>query len=162
MADDSQKSALSLEHQRLLELVEAEDAANGEVGCGRNWGSKLPVYLGTCHINVSDAAFRELLREYLGHRLMEVDFDRIVNLVQAFVEPIVVNAHIQGSSIAVQPIPTAAVQEIPSEELHQRFKTDLGEVFSEAELGYVVAFTHYVIHQVVLEPWPALALTAQY
>jgi hypothetical protein len=155
-------SAWSPEHQRLMELVEAEDASNGEVGCGRNWGSRLPVYLQTCHINVEDTAFRELLREHLGHRLMEVDFDRIVRLVRTFIEPIVVNAHIQGTLIAVQPIPTEPlIEEIPNEELQQRFKADLGEVCSQAELEQIVTFTHYVIHEVLLKSSLDLMLTVQ-
>lgn len=146
MAYNSHNSALSSEHQRLMELVEVEDAANGEVG----WGSKLPVYLQTCHINISDAAFRDLLREHLGHRLMEVKLDRIVKQVQAFVEPVVVNAHIQGSVVAVPSIPTDTVTElIPSKELYHRFKTDLGEVCSDADLKQLVAFTHQVIHRAV-------------
>jgi hypothetical protein len=58
-------------YQRLMELVEAEDASNGEVGCGRDWGEQLPVYLRTCGINISDETLRNLLREHLGHVLME-------------------------------------------------------------------------------------------
>lgn len=155
-------SALSPEHQRLMELIEAEDASNGEVGCGRIWGSKLPVYLRVCHINVEDTAFRELLREHLGHRLMEVDFDRIVKLVRTFIEPIVVNAHIQGTSVAVQPIPTEPnIEEIPTEELQQRFKADLGEVCSQTELEQITAFTHHVVHQVLLKSSSNLMLGVQ-
>jgi hypothetical protein len=59
-------------YQRLMELVEAEDASNGEVGCGRDWGERLPVYLRTCGINISDQTLRNLLREHLGHVLMKV------------------------------------------------------------------------------------------
>ncbi len=163
MAHDSQNSALSLEHQRLMELVEAEDAANGEVGCGRDWGSKLPVYLQTCQVNISDAAFQELLRKHLEHRMVDSDFDHIVNRVRLFIEPIVVNAHIQGSSVAVQPVPIdAVVEQIPSQELHERFKADLGAVCSDAELEKIVAFTHQVIHQAALKSRLGLASTAQH
>ena len=40
-------------YPRLLELIEAEDAANGEVGGGRNLGNKPSVYLKTCGINIA-------------------------------------------------------------------------------------------------------------
>ncbi|AFZ10726.1 hypothetical protein Osc7112_6599 (plasmid) [Oscillatoria nigro-viridis PCC 7112] len=49
-----------------MELIEAEDAANEEVGCGRNLGNKPSVYLKTCGINISDEKLRNLLREYLA------------------------------------------------------------------------------------------------
>ncbi len=69
-------------------------------------------------------------------------------------EPIVLNAYIQGSSVAVQPTPAnVAVEQIPNKDLYQRFKTDLGTVYTEAELNQIVAFTHHVIHRVVLEAY---------
>ncbi|MEQ8963833.1 MAG: hypothetical protein RLP02_39000 [Coleofasciculus sp. C2-GNP5-27] len=43
-----------IRYQRLMELVEAEDASNGEVSCGRDWGERLPIYLRICGINISD------------------------------------------------------------------------------------------------------------
>ncbi|NER19818.1 MAG: hypothetical protein F6J96_03480 [Symploca sp. SIO1C2] len=42
-------------HQRLMELVEAEDASNGEVGCGGDWEEQLPIYLRTCGINTFES-----------------------------------------------------------------------------------------------------------
>jgi hypothetical protein len=80
-------------YPRLMELIEAEDAANGEVSCGRNLGNKPSLYLKTCGINISDEKLRNLLREYLGHLLMELDFDSIINQVSHFVESLVVQEH---------------------------------------------------------------------
>jgi hypothetical protein len=48
-----------------------------------------------------------------------------------------------------------------AEELYQRFKTDLGEVFSERELEEVLTFTHHVIHQVLLKSGSDLILSSQ-
>ena len=94
----------------------------------------------------SDAAFRELLREHLGHQLREIDFDRIVQRVRAFIAPIVVNAHIQDAFAAMQPVPSDAVlEQIPTQALYQRFKADLGAVCSEVELEQIVTFTQQAI-----------------
>jgi hypothetical protein len=146
--------------QQLLQGVEAEDASNGEVGCGRDWGDKLPVYLATKGINVSLEGLRTLLREHLGHVLMERDFDSIVNQVTRFIEPLVVEAHIQSHSpksdlwkAPNQPIP----EHIPTEELKQRLVEDLEEVLTEKELEQIIQFTHQVVHKAVQSPrhtWP--------
>lgn len=59
-----------------MEGIAAEDAANGEVGCGRDWGNKVSVYLSTYEINVSDEKLRGLLREYLGDVLTEENLNK--------------------------------------------------------------------------------------
>lgn len=41
-------------HQRLMELIEAEDAANGEVGCGRDLGNKVSGYFSAHEITLED------------------------------------------------------------------------------------------------------------
>lgn len=53
-------------HQRLMELIEAEDAANGEVGCGRSLGKGLSDYFSTRGIALDDEKLKSLLREHLG------------------------------------------------------------------------------------------------
>jgi hypothetical protein len=151
MTDLMPNSSLTLDHQRLLELIEAEDAANGEVGCGRDWGSKLPIYLQTCHLNVSDTAFRELLREHLGHVLMERDFDRIVEGVLYFIEPIVVEAHLQ-TPVSAERQREATPEYIPTEQLKARFQQDLGGICSSGQIDRVVHFAHQAIHRAVLNP----------
>jgi hypothetical protein len=105
-------------YQRLMELVEAEDASNGEVGCGRDLGEQLPVYLRTCGINISDETLRNLLREHLGHVLMERDFDSIVTQVSRFIESKVVQAHTQSERAKLSSTPSEHVAEhIPTENL---------------------------------------------
>ncbi len=41
-------------HQRLMELIEAEDAANGEVGCGQDLGNRILGYFSTREIALED------------------------------------------------------------------------------------------------------------
>jgi hypothetical protein len=145
-------------YQRLMELVEAEDASNGEVGCGRYWGEQLPVYLRTCGINISDQTLRNLLREHLGHVLMERDFDSIVTQVSRFIESKVVQAHTQSERPKPSPTPSEQVAEhIPTEELRQSFGSELGEFCNDADIEQIVQFTHQAIHKAVLHPrhtWP--------
>ena len=145
-------------YQRLMELVEAEDASNGEVGCGRDWGERLPVYLRTCGINISDETLRNLLREHLGHVLMERDFDSIVTQVSRFIESLVVQAHTRSERAQPSPTPSEHVAEhIPTEELRQSFGSELGEFCNDADIEQIVQFTHQAIHKAVLHPrhtWP--------
>jgi hypothetical protein len=145
-------------YQRLMELVEAEDASNGEVGCGRYWGEQLPVYLRTCGINISDQTLRNLLREHLGHVLMERDFDSIVTQVSRFIESLVVQAHTRSERAKPSPTPSEQVAEhIPTEELRQSFGSELGEFCNDADIEQIVQFTHQAIHKAVLHPrhtWP--------
>lgn len=145
-------------YQRLMELVEAEDASNGEVGCGRDWGEQLPVYLRTCGINISDETLRNLLREHLGHVLMERDFDSIVTQVSRFIESLVVQAHTSSERAKLSSTLSEHVSEhIPKEELRQFFGSELGEFCNDADIEQIVQFTHQVIHKAVLHPrytWP--------
>jgi len=136
-------------HQRLMELVEAEDASNGEVGCGGDWGEQLPIYLRTCDINISDEKLRILLREHLGNLLMERDFDSILTQVSRFIESVAVQAHIQPKPPQLSPIVT---EHIPTAELKQSFQSELGEFCDDTNIEQIVQFTHQVIHKAVLHP----------
>jgi hypothetical protein len=141
-------------YQRLMELVEAEDASNGEVGCGRDWGEQLPVYLRTCGINISDETLRNLLREHLGHVLMERDFDSIVTQVSRFIESLVVQAHTRSERTKPSLTPS---EHVPTGELRKIFQSELGEFCNDADIEQIVQFTHQVIHKAVLHPrytWP--------
>lgn len=145
-------------HKRLMELVEAEDAANGEVGCGRDWGDKLSGQLITCGINISDENLRTLLREHLGHLLMERDFDSITSQVRRAVESLVVQANTQ-SELQLKPPATTeqVIEHIPTEELRQFFQAELGELFAQTSVEQIIQFTHYCVHKAVLYPrhtWP--------
>jgi len=140
-------------YQRLMELVEAEDASNGEVGCGRDWGKLLPVYLRTCGINIADDKLRTLLREHPGNVLMERDFDSIMTQVSRFIESVVVQVHSQSESPKPSPTQTEQVTEhIPTAELRQSFQSELGEFLNDADIEQIVQFTHQIIHQAVLHP----------
>ncbi|NET60703.1 MAG: hypothetical protein F6K47_32565 [Symploca sp. SIO2E6] len=136
-----------------MELVEAEDASNGEVGCGGDWGEQLPIYLRTCGINISDEKLRILLREHLGNVLMERDFDSIITQISRFIESVAVQAHIQPEPPQSSPIQTEQVTEhIPTAELKQSFQSELGEFCNDTNIEQIVQFTHQVIHKAVLHP----------
>jgi hypothetical protein len=141
-----------------MELVEAEDAANGEVGCGRNLGNKPLVYLKTCGINISDEKLRSLLREYLGHLLMEVDFDSIVTQVSYFVESLVVQESTRSSNPQPKLTPKESVAEyIPTPELKQCIESELAEFCSSSAIEQIVLHARQVIHNSILQPrhkWP--------
>ncbi|GAA6619639.1 hypothetical protein [Scytonema sp. NUACC26] len=146
--------------EQLMEGIAAEDASNGEIGCGRDWGNKLAVYLNTCEINVSDEKLRGLLREYLGGVLMETDFDSIIERVTRFIQPLVVEAHIKYHypQPAAKPAVVEKVAEhIPSEKLRELLVTDLGDCLDTTELESIIQFSHQAIHKSVLSPrhtWP--------
>jgi hypothetical protein len=140
-------------HQRLMELVEAEDAANGEVGCGRNLGDRPSVYLKICGINISDEKLRNLLREYLGHLLMEVDFDSIVTQVSYFVESLVVQESTRSANPQPKLKPSESVAEyIPARELKQCIESELGEFCSSSAIEQIICYTRQVIHNSILQP----------
>jgi hypothetical protein len=145
-------------YPRLMELIEAEDAANGEVGCGRDLGNKPSVYLKTCGINISDEKLRNLLREYLGHLLMELDFDSIINQVSHFVESLVVQEHTQLEQTRPALMLLESVfEQIPAKELKQCIESELGEFCSETAIEQIVQYTGQVIHYSILQPrhkWP--------
>jgi hypothetical protein len=140
-------------HQRLMELVEAEDAANGEVGCGRNLEDRPSLYLKTCGINISDDKLRNLLREYLGHLLMEVDFDSIVTQVSYFIESLVVQESTRSSNPPPELTPSESVAEgIPAPELKQCIESELGEFCSPSAIEQIIRYTRQVIHNSLLQP----------
>jgi hypothetical protein len=142
-------------HQRLMELVEAEDAANGEVGCGRNLGNRPSVYLKTCGINISDEKLRNLLREYLGHLLMEIDFDSIVTQVSYFIESLVVQESTRSANSQQELTPKESVAEyIPTPELKQCIESELGEFCSSSAIEQIVLYARQVIHNSILHKWP--------
>lgn len=145
-----------IQHKRLMELIEAEDAANGEVGCGRDWGERFSVDLNTSGINISDGNFRTLLREHLGHLLMERDFDSITTQVSRFIESNLVQANVQHQ----QHLPVGreqVVEYISNEELRGFFQVTLGEFCNDAILEQIIQFTHDCVYKAVLQPrhtWP--------
>lgn len=145
-----------IQHKRLMELIEAEDAANGEVGCGRDWGEQLSVYFHTSGINLSDDNFRTLLREHLGHLLMERDFDSITTQVSRFIESNLVRATVQDLEyrrVAREQV----VEYISDEELRGFFQAELGEFCNDVILEQIIQFTHDCVHKAVLQPrhtWP--------
>lgn len=63
----SDTSVETTKNQHLMELVAAEDAANGEVGCGRLASSNFLAYLNNRSINIDDENFRSLLLSHLGN-----------------------------------------------------------------------------------------------
>lgn len=138
------------QHQRLMELIAAEDAALGEVGCGRVVGGKLSVYLENRGINIDDERWRNLLREHLGHILTELDFDSIISQVRSYVESLVAGVFV---SSADQPVSNASlVEHIPTIELQQLLYAELGEFLPESSRAQIVRFTHQAIHKSVLQP----------
>ncbi|MCU0542648.1 MAG: hypothetical protein MUE44_10700 [Oscillatoriaceae cyanobacterium Prado104] len=148
----------TIRYQRLMELVEAEDAANGEVGCGRNLENQPSVYLKTCGINISDEKLRNLLREYLGHLLMEVDFDSIVTQVSRFIESLLVQESAPSENHKSKLTPKESVVEyIPTSELKQCIESELGEFCSSSAIEQIIHYTCQVIHNSILQPrhkWP--------
>jgi hypothetical protein len=152
ISNSSSNPSENSNHQRLMELIEASSTSNGEIGCGRDWGSKFPVYLQTCHINVSVDAFQNLLQEHLGDVLREPDFYRIISGVHHFIEPIVVDAALKIPSVATKAPLESVPEHIPTIELRTRFQQDIGEICSAAQIEQVIQFTHQVIHRSVLNP----------
>uniref|UniRef100_A0A7C3PBQ7 Uncharacterized protein n=1 Tax=Oscillatoriales cyanobacterium SpSt-418 TaxID=2282169 RepID=A0A7C3PBQ7_9CYAN len=114
-------------HQRLLELVEAEDAANGEVGCGRELGKGLSEYFSTHGVALDDEPLKSLLREHLGPILMEPDFDSITTQIQRRLESLVVQT-LDGSSSSASLLDSSTVAEhIPTQEVRELFQSQLAD-----------------------------------
>ena len=101
-------------HQRLLELIEAEDATNGEVGCGRDLGKGLSGYLSTRGVALDDEQLKSLLREHLGHILMEPDFDSIATQIQRRLESLAMQSLDGSSSSASLLDSTNVIEHIPT------------------------------------------------
>lgn len=138
--------------QRLMELIEAEDAANGEVGCGRDWGTKLSSYLSTGGFNLEDEKLRSLLREHLGNTLMEPDFDSITTQIQRQIEYVVVQPPSKHLSPAYEPTSSKITEHIPTNELRDLFQAQIAEFCSEDVLEQLIQFSHQIIHKAVLQP----------
>lgn len=139
-------------HQRLLELVEAEDAANGEVGCGRDLGKGLSGYLSTRGVVLDDEQLKSLLREHLGHILMEPDFDSIATQIQHWFESLVVQTRDSSSSSTSLLDSTSVIEHIPTKELKELFQPQLADFCSEDTLEQLIQWSHQIIHKAVLQP----------
>lgn len=144
-------------HQRLMELIEAEDAANGEVGCGRDLGKGLSGYFSTRGIALEDEKLKSLLREHLGHILMEPDFDSITSQIQRQIESLVIQAPSKSLSAASLLASAKVTEHIPTEELKELFQLQIAEFCSEDVLEQLIQFSHQIVHKAVLQPrhtWP--------
>jgi len=144
-------------NQRLLELIEAEDAANGEVGCGRDLGKGLSSYLSTRGVVLDDGQLKNLLREHLGHILMEPDFDSITTQIQRRLESLVVQSLDSSSSSTSLLDSTNAIEHIPTKELRELFESQIADFCSEDTLEQLIQLCHQIIHKSVLQPrhtWP--------
>ncbi len=142
-------------HQRLMELIEAEDGANGEVGCGRDWGNRLSSYLSTRGIALEDEKLKSLLRKHLGQVLREPDFDSIATQIQRQIEYLVV----QGTNNSLSSdSPLAKVAEyIPTEELKNLFQSQIADFCDQNSLEKLIQVSHQIIHKALLQPrhtWP--------
>ena len=139
-------------HQRLMELIEAEDAANGEVGCGRDLGNRISGYFSTREIALEDEKLKSLLQEHLGHILMEPDFDSIATQIQRQIESLVIPASSQSLGSGLPPASTNVIADVPTEALKELFQSQLAEFCSEAALEQLIQFSHQIIHKAVLRP----------
>lgn len=138
-------------HQRLMELIEAEDAANGEVGCGRDLGTRISGYLSTREIALEDEKLRSFLQEHLEHILMEPDFDSIATQIQRQIESLVIPT-LNQSLGSEPPASTNVTAHVPTEALKELFQSQLAEFCSEAALEQLIQFSHQIIHKAVLRP----------
>jgi hypothetical protein len=139
-------------HQRLMELIEAEDAANGEVGCGRDLGNKVSGHFSAHEIALEDEKLKRFLQEHLGHILMEPDFDAIATQIQRQLESLVIPAASQSLGSELPPASTNVTANVPTEALKELFQSQLGEFCSEAALEQLIQFSHQIIHKAVLRP----------
>ncbi|MBD2328422.1 hypothetical protein [Alkalinema sp. FACHB-956] len=139
-------------HQRLLELIEAEDAANGEVGCGRDLGKRLSEYFSTRGVALDEEKLKSLLREHLGHILMEPDFDSIATQIQRRLESLVVQSLDSSSSSASLLDSTNITEHIPINELRELFQSQIVDLCSEDTLEQLIRLSHQIIHKAVLQP----------
>jgi hypothetical protein len=141
-----------LQTQRLMELIEAEDAANGEVGCGVP-SDKLSQYLDNRSININGENLRQLLREHLGHTLTELDFDAIISQVSRHICSMVGQFNESVSDV----LPTRDneddfIEYISNAELKKYFQSELEGFLSKDLIEQIVQRTHSIIHQSVLQP----------
>jgi hypothetical protein len=151
-AKSKSKSDEAIRHQRLMELVEAEDAANSEVGCGRDLGKGLSGYFSNRGIALDDEKLKSLLREHLGHILMEPDFDSIATQIQRRLESLVVQS-LNGSSSSASLLDSTNVTEhIPTKKLRELFQPQIADLCSEDTLEHLIQWSHQIIHKAVLHP----------
>jgi hypothetical protein len=139
-------------HQRLMELIEAEDAANGEVGCGRDSGNRISGSCSTREIALVDEKLKSFLQEHLGHILREPDFDAIATQIQRQIESLVIPASRQSLGSEPPPASTTVTAHVPTEALKELFQSQLAEFCSEAALEQLIQFSHQIIHKAVLRP----------
>ena len=156
-AESKSMSNEATRNQRLMELIEAEDAANGEVGCGQYLGKRVSGYVTPHRIALDDEKLKRLLREHLGQILREPDFDSITTQIQCQIESLVVQVPSKSLS-SEPPLALAKVTEhIPTEALKDLFQPYIAEFCSEYALEQLIQFSHQVIHKAVLNPrhtWP--------
>jgi len=133
-----------LQTQRLMELVAAEDASNGEVGCGVA-SDKIIAYLSNRSKNIDYDDFRELIREYLGHILTECDYDKIISQVTRYIESIVAGVDHPTTDINT-------VEHIPTIQLQQFLVDELGEHLPQISISAVTQYTQQAIDLSVLQP----------
>ncbi|NJO41613.1 MAG: hypothetical protein HC865_13490 [Cyanobacteria bacterium RU_5_0] len=139
-------------HQRLMELIEAEDAANGEVGCGRDLGNRISGYFSNCEIAFEDENLKRFLQAHLGHILMEPDFDAITTQIQHQIESLLIPAASQSLGSEPPPASTNVTAHVPTKALKELFQSQLAEFCSEAALEQLIQFSHQIIHKAVLRP----------
>ncbi|MBE9179325.1 hypothetical protein IQ268_12210 [Oculatella sp. LEGE 06141] len=139
-------------HQRLMELIEAEDAANGEVGCGQNLGNRISGYFSTHEIALEDEKLKRFLQEHLGHILREPDFDAIATQIQRQLESLLIPAASQSLGSEPPPASTNVTAHIPTEALKELFQSQLDEFCSETALEQLIQFSHQIIHKAILRP----------
>ena len=156
-AESKPMSNEATRNQRLMELIEAEDAANGEVGCGQYLGRRVLGYVASHGTALDDEKLRSLLREHLGHILRDPDFDSITTQIQRQIESLVDQAPSKSLSSEL-PLALAKVTEhIPTGALKDLFQSYIAEFCSESALEQLIQFSHQVIHKAVLNPrhtWP--------
>lgn len=148
----------AIRHQRLMELIEAEDAANGEVGCGRDLGNRVSGYFSTRDISLQDEKLKHFLQEHLGHILMEPDFDSIATQIQRQIESLVIPTSSQSLDSELPPTSTNDTAHVPTAALKELFHSQLAEFCSEVALEQLIQFSHQIIHKAVLQPrhtWPS-------
>lgn len=139
-------------HQRLMELIEAEDAANGEVGCGRDLGSRISGYFSNREIALEEEKLKHFLQEHLGHILMEPDVDSIATQIQRQIESLVIPASSQSLGSEPPPASTNVTAHVPTKALKELLQSQLAEFCSEAALEQLIQFSHQIIHKAVLRP----------
>jgi hypothetical protein len=156
-AKSKSKSDEIVRHQRLLELIEAENAANGEVGCGRELGKGLSDYFRTGGILFDDNELKNLLREHLKHILREPDFDSIATQIQRQIESLIIQSPNKSSRSKISLAAEEITEHISTAALNELFKSQLAEVCSEDALEQLIQLSHRIIHKAVLKPrhtWP--------